>query len=151
RGRIAMIRGILAARQGANVDAIRLAEEAFALLPPDDYVFRGGAFTVLGLAHLNRGELAEAQQDYLRAAGQAPASDHWFLLAGSRGRLATIQIAFGLLHAAATTCRQLLCLPIIQCGAFAAAGFAHAGLANVFYQQGSLDDPEKHAAIGLEL
>lgn len=151
RGRIAMIRGILAARQGANVDAIRLAEEAFALLPPDDYVFRGGAFTVLGLAHLNRGELAEAQQDYLRAAEQARAADHWFLLAGALGRLAPIQIALGQLHAAATTCRQLLSLPIIQGGAFPAAGFAHVGLASVFYQQGSLDDAEKHAAIGLEL
>lgn len=151
RGRVAMIRGILAARQGLNADALRLAEEAFALLPPDEFVFRGGAFTVLGLAHLNQGELAEAQQDYLMAAEQARAADHWFLLAGALGRLVPIQIALGQLHAAATTCRQLLGLPIIQSGAFPASGFAHVGLASVFYQQGLLADAEKHAAIGLEL
>ncbi len=151
RGRIAMLRGILAARRGENAEAIRLAEEAFAQLPLDEYVFRGGTFTVLGLAHLNRGELFEAQQDYEHAAEQARAADHWFLLVGALGRLAPIQIALGRLHAAATTCRQLLALPIVQSRNLPGSGFAHVGLAGVYYQQGALDEAEKHAKIGLEL
>ncbi len=151
RGRIAMLRGILAARRGENVEAIRLAEEAFAQLPLHEYVFRGGSFTVLGLAHLNRGELFEAQQDYEHAAEQARAADHWFLLVGALGRLAPIQIALGQLHAAATTCRQLLALPIVQSRNLPGSGFAHVGLAGVYYQQGALDEAEKHAKVGLEL
>lgn len=151
RGRIAMLRGILAARRGDSAEAIRLAEEAFAQLPLDEYVFRGGTFTVLGLAHLNRGELFEAQQDYEHAAEQARAADHWFLLVGALGRLAPIQIALGRLHAAATTCRQLLALPIVQSRNLPGSGFAHVGLAGVYYQQGALDEAQKHAKAGLEL
>lgn len=150
RGRAAMIRGILAARRGANADALRLAETAFALLPPDEFVFRGGTFTVFALVHLNRGELAGAAQDYLSAAEQARADDHWFLLSGALGRLAPIQIALGQLRAAVTTCRQLLALPIAQSGDLPAIGFAHVGLASVFYQQGALALAEEHAATGLE-
>jgi LuxR family maltose regulon positive regulatory protein len=151
RGRITMLRGILAARRGQNADAIRLADEAFAQLPLDDYVFQGGTYTVLGLAHLNRGELFEAQQDYQNAAEQARTVDHWFLLVGALGRLAPIQIALGQLHAAATTCRQLLALPIVQSRNLPGSGFAHVGLAGVYYQQGVLDEAERHAKIGLEL
>ena len=145
-----MIRGILAARRGANADALRLAEEAFALLPSDEFVFRGGTFTVLALVHLNRGELAGAAQDYLSAAEQARADDHWFLLSGALGRLAPIQIALGQLRAAVTTCRQLLALPVAQSSGLPAIGFAHVGLASVFYQQGALALAEEHAATGLE-
>lgn len=151
QGRIAMIRGILAARRGKNADAIHLTEQAFAHLPVDDYVFRGGAFTVLGLAHLNKGELSEAQQGYEHAAEQARAADHWFLLTGALGRLAPIQIALGQLHAAAATCRQLLALPIVQGGSLPGAGFAHVGLASFYYQQGALDEAESHARTGLQL
>ncbi len=151
RGRIAMLRGILAARRGQNADAIRLADEAFAQLPLDDYVFQGGTYTVLGLAHLNRGELFEAQQDYQQAAEQARAVDHWFLLVGALGRLAPIQIALGQLHAAATTCRQLLALPIVQSRNLPGSGFAHVGLAGVYYQQGKLDEAQRHSKIGREL
>jgi LuxR family transcriptional regulator, maltose regulon positive regulatory protein len=45
----------------------------------------------------------------------------------------------------------LLALPIVQSSGLPAAGFAHVGLASVFYQQGVLDRAEEHASIGLEL
>lgn len=150
-GRVAMLRGILAARRGAVAQALSLAEQAFTLLPSDDFVFQGGSYTVLGLAYLTRGELVKAQQAYEQAAEQARAVDHWFLLTGALGRLAPIQVALGRLHAAAASCRQLLALPIVQSGRFPAAGFAHVGLAEVCYQWNQLAAAEEHATTGLAL
>lgn len=150
-GRVAMLRGILAARRGATSEALGLAEQAFGLLAPDNFIFRGGTFTVVGLAYLTRGELVEAGQAYERAAEQARLIDHWFLLSGALGRLAPIQVTLGRLRAAAATCRQLLALPVVQQGALPSAGFAHVGLAEVFYQWGDLDGAASHAATGLAL
>jgi LuxR family maltose regulon positive regulatory protein len=148
-GRIAMLRGILAARRGEIKQALALAEQAFALLLPDDFIFQGGNYTVLGLAYLTRGELVEAQHAYEQAAEYARRVDHWFLLTGALGRMAPIQVTLGRLHAAATTCQQLLALPVVQSGGLPAAGFAHVGLAEVYYQWNDLETAVKHAETGV--
>ncbi len=150
-GRLLMLRSMLAVRRGAVAEALGLAEGAFGLLPPDDFVFRGGAYIVLGLAYAGRGELVAAQQAYERAAEHARRVDHWFLLIGSLGRLAPVQVALGRLHAAAAACRQLLQLPVVQHGGLPAAGFAHVGLAEALYQWGDLAAADDHAATGLRL
>jgi LuxR family transcriptional regulator, maltose regulon positive regulatory protein len=151
RGRIAMLRGILAARRGSVSEALSLAEEAFTLLPPDDAVARGGTFTILGIVHLSRGELREAQHAYEQAAELARAVDHWFLFVGALGRVAPMQVAMGRLHAAVASCRKLLALPVVQRGRLPASGFAHVGMAEVFYQWDELETAAEHAATGLAL
>jgi LuxR family maltose regulon positive regulatory protein len=150
-GRVEMLRGILAARHGDIAQAVHDSEQALTLLPLDDYVFRGGTYTVLGLAYLTRGDLVEALQAYEEAARYAPKADHWFLLSGALGRMAPIQITLGRLHAAAATCRQLLALPVVRGGKFPGAGFAHVGLAEVFYQWNDLAQAAAHVETGLAL
>jgi LuxR family transcriptional regulator, maltose regulon positive regulatory protein len=150
-GGIAMLRGILAARRGALEEALDLAEHAFAILAADEHVFRGGSYTVLGLVHLTRGELVEAQQAYEQAAAEARKVDHWFLLTGALGRLAPIQVTLGRLRAAHAACHQLLDLPIVQAGRLPSAGFAHVGLAEVLCQWHELPSADEHATTGLAL
>ena len=150
-GRVFMLRSMLAVRRGAVAEALSLAEQAFARMPPDDFVFRGGACIVLGLAYAARGELVAAQQAYEQAADHARQVDHWFLLIGALGRLAPVQVTLGRLHAAAAACRQLLQLPVVQHGALPASGFAHVGLAEVLYQWGDLAAADDHAGAGLAL
>ena len=147
-GRVAWLRGMLAIRGGAVTQALRQAEQAFALLSPDDLLFRGGTFIVQGNAYLSRDELSEAQHAYEQAAKHPRAVDHWFLLSGALGRLAPIQVTVGRLHAAVASCQQLLALPIVQQGRVPAAGYAHAGLAEVFYQWNELELAAEHADIG---
>lgn len=150
-GRVAWLRGMLAGRRGAASQALRFAEQAFNLLPPDDFLFRGGTFIILGLVYLIRDELVEAQHAYEQAVALARATDHWFLLSGALGRLAPLQVTLGRLRAAAASCRQLLALPIAQSGRLPAAGYAHVGLAEVCYQWGELDSAAEHVATGLAL
>ncbi len=150
-GWVAMVRAMLAARRGDVSEALRQADHAFGLLPPDDHIGRGGNLVAVGLAHLTRGELLEAQVAYEQAADQARYTDHWFLLIGALGRLAPVQITLGRLHAAAQSCRQMLALPIVRHGAVPAAGFAHVGLAEVHYQWDELEAAADHAATALRL
>jgi LuxR family maltose regulon positive regulatory protein len=150
-GRVAVLQGMLAARRGLVTEAFARAEQAFALLPADDLVFRGGVYPLLGLAHLIRGDLIAAQQAYEQAAEVARHIDHWFLLTGALGRLVPVQLALGRLHAAAATCRQVLALPIVQSGGVPAAGYAHVGLAEVYYQWNDLTTAADHATTGVAL
>lgn len=150
-GRVAWLRSVLAVRRGAVRQAVEFVEQAFRLLPADELLFRGGTFVVLGLAHVARGELVAAQSAYEEAASRARATEHWFLLNGALGRLAPIQVTLGRLRAAAATCKQLLALPVAQSGGLPAAGFAHVGLAEVFYQWNELDVALEHATKGLAL
>lgn len=150
-GRVAMMQGMLAIRRGHVPEALALADQAFALLPVDDLAFRGGVYPLLGLAYLLQGDLLAAQQAYEQAAALARQVDHWFLLSGALGRLVPVQLALGRLHAAANTCQQVLALPIVQSGRVPAAGYAHAGLAEVYYQWNELEIAGNHAATGVAL
>ena len=151
QGRIAWLRGVLAGRRGAVDQTLAFVEQACRLLPPNELLFRGGTFVVLGLAYVARGELVAAQAAYEQAADRARATEHWFLLNGALGRLAPIQVTLGRLHAAVASCQQLIALPIAQRGGLPATGFAHVGLAEVFYQWNELDEALAHATKGLAL
>lgn len=151
QGRLAVMQGMLAIRRGHITKALALADQAFALLPAEDLVFRGGVYPLLGLAYVLQGDLLAAQQAYEQAAVLARQADHWFLLSGALGRLVPVQLALGRLHAAANTCQQVLALPIVQSGRVPAAGYAHAGLAEVYYQWNELETARDHATTGIAL
>lgn len=150
-GQVAWLRGMLAARHGAVAQALEWAERAFALLPPDEYAFRGGVLIIVGRAETIRGNLVEAQRAYEQAADYGRLTDHWFLLSGALGLLAPIQLTLGALHAAAASCRQLLALPIFQQNTLPAAGYARVGLAEVYYQWNDLAAAVEHAQSGIAL
>ncbi|MCC6453812.1 MAG: hypothetical protein IT328_02595 [Caldilineaceae bacterium] len=156
-GQTAWLRGMLAARRGEITEALAQAEKVFTLLPaddpndPDTPAYRGGTSIIVGLVRAIQGDLVAAQQAYEQAAQDARKVDHWFLLIGSLGRLAPVQITLGRLHAAAASCRQLLALPIVQQGQLPAAGYAHMGLAEVLLQWNELDAAAYHADTGLAL
>ena len=150
-GLVAWLRGMLAARRGEISEALKQAEQAFAHLPPEEILVRGGTFIIQGLAYSMRGELIEAQHAYEQAAEHARASDHWFLLIGALGRLTPVQITLGQLHAAAASCRQLLALPIVQQGRVPAVGYTHTGLAEIFYEWNELKTAAEHAELGVTL
>jgi LuxR family maltose regulon positive regulatory protein len=142
---VAWLRSTLASRHGKIEEALALAEDALRVWPADDVLFRGGIKIVVGLGYYTRGQLVAAQRAYEEAADAARATENWFLLSGALGRLATVQVALGRLHAAAASCRQLLALPIAQRGGLPAAGYAHVGLAEVTYQWDNLAAAVTHA------
>jgi LuxR family maltose regulon positive regulatory protein len=148
---IAWLRGTLATRHGDIEQAMRHAEYAVKILPPEGIAFRGGIHIILGLGYYTRGQLLEAQDAYRQAAEDARATDHWFLLSGALGRLANVQIALGRLHAAAASCQQLLDLSVVQNGSLPAAGYAHIGLAEVSYQWQELEAAVYHAETAVTL
>jgi LuxR family transcriptional regulator, maltose regulon positive regulatory protein len=150
-GQVAWLRGMLAARRGEVTQALAWAEQAFTLLPPDDYAFRGGVLIIVGRAEVIRGNFVAAQQAFEQAATYGRLTEHWFLLSGALGLLAPIQVAVGALHAAVASCRQLLALPIFQQRQLPAAGYAHVGLAEVFYQWNELDQAVEHAERAVAL
>lgn len=148
-GQVAWLRGMLAARRGAVAQALEWAEQAFTLLPADEYAFRGGVLIIVGRAEVIRGNLVEAQHAFELAAEYGRLTNHWFLVSGALGLLAPVQMTLGALHAAVTSCRQLLALPIFQQNKLPAAGYAHVGLAEVFYQWNELDRALESAESGI--
>jgi LuxR family transcriptional regulator, maltose regulon positive regulatory protein len=148
-GQVAWLRGMLAVRRGAVAQGLSWAEQAFILLPPDEYAFRGGVLIIVGRVEVIRGNLVEAQRALEQAAEYGRLTDHWFLVSGALGQLAPVQVMLGALHAAVTSCRQLLALPIFQQSKLPAAGYAHVGLAEVFYQWNELNTALEHAEIGI--
>jgi LuxR family maltose regulon positive regulatory protein len=148
-GQVAWLRGMLAARRGQVAQALSWAEQAFSLLPADEYAFRGGVLIVVGRIEMIRGNLVEAQHAFEQAADYGRLTDHWFLVSGALGLLAPVQMTLGALHAAETSCHQLMALPIFQQSKLPAAGYAHVGLAEVFYQWNDLDRALEYAESGI--
>jgi LuxR family maltose regulon positive regulatory protein len=137
---IATARAYIAQSRGDVPGTITYARRALNLLPEEDYVRRGPAASLLGLAYWGRGELEAAHQTLADAMAKfRMAGSIAFALSGTYG-LADIRVAQGRLRAAISTYEQALQY-VMELGDPDIRGTAdlYLGLSKLYYEQG---DPE---------
>ena len=142
---IATARTYLAQSRGDVSGSIAYAQRALDLLSEEDYIQRGPAAALLGLAYWGRGELEAAYQalagamDGFRLAGSIA-----FAISGTYG-LADIRIAQGRLHAAIATYEQALQL-VSEQGGRPIRGTAdlYLGLSELYHEQGDREAATKN-------
>jgi len=134
----------VAVMSGRHVEAIRLARQALAGLPPSDSTTRQYAFVCLGMALRHQGEL-QAAVDAL-AAADPPGTEVDQAAAPARGlaTLAGVQIWMGRLQEAEATCRRILSLHdehLSRCGRrLPIAAFGYARLSEIWRERNQLDE-----------
>jgi LuxR family maltose regulon positive regulatory protein len=109
-------------------------------------------FFVLGLAYKISGKLGRADEALSQASvlGQDQGNVH--IVAGSFGRLASIQSAQGHLHQAVNTCQRGLKLVQEMVGERSPlSGLIHAELGNLFYEQNDLESALHHLQEGIDV
>ncbi len=92
-----------------DISAItRYAQIALEQLPEDNYLWRGSAAALLGLAQWPEGKLFEAQRSFASSVESMRKAGDISAVVSAGFLLADIKMAQGLLHGAQKTCRQLL-------------------------------------------
>lgn len=149
---IASAHAFIAQAYGDVPATITFAQQALDLLPQDDYVRRGPAASILGLAYWGRGELEAAHQalsdamDGFHKAGSIP-----FAISGTYG-LADIRVAQGRLRAAIRTYERAMQI-VAETGSSALPGTAelYLGLSMLHREQGDDEAAARSLARSLEL
>jgi LuxR family maltose regulon positive regulatory protein len=113
-GAIAVWRAGLALALGNVSDTVAYARRALDLVPADDYLSRGGAVALLGLAFWASGELEAAHRAYADGLADVQRAGHLSdVISGAIAR-ADIRMAQGRLHEAMRTYEQALQLATTQ-------------------------------------
>jgi LuxR family transcriptional regulator, maltose regulon positive regulatory protein len=151
RGIVAAIRSAVAGNQEARQQALRLAEEALALLPPDNGFWRLIPTVNLGLAHDAGGAVAAASARFAEALAMAQRARNPYVTLITTIHLGRVRAAQGQLHEAARLYRTALTLAN-QWGwdRLPMVGLPHVWLAKVLYEWNDLTAATKHATAGLE-
>ncbi|MEZ4664889.1 MAG: tetratricopeptide repeat protein [Caldilineaceae bacterium] len=142
---VASARAYLAQARGDMAGTVTYAQQALDLIPKDDYIRRGPAASLLGLAYWTNGNLEAAYRTLAEGMdGFRRAGNILFAISGTFG-LADMQIAQGRLHAAISTYEQSLALAKQQ-GAPRLLGTAdlHLGLSELYREQGHLAAADEH-------
>ena len=142
---IATARAYIAQTVGDLPGSVVHAQRALALLPEDDYVRRGPAASLLGLAYWQRGDLEAAHRALADAmTGFQMAGSIAFAISGTYG-LADIRIAQGRLHAAVSTYEQALQVVAEQGGAMVrGTADLYFGLSELRYEQGDAEAASRY-------
>jgi LuxR family maltose regulon positive regulatory protein len=142
-GRIQTHRATRLALAGRTVEASRLATEALEMLPGEDILTRAQATHTLGLAADTDGRLREAVGLYQQAVHLSMSANHRNLGVVAGSQQAFCEIGVGELAQAESTARQALQLAVIGSTELPISAYAHAALAEVFHQQGRLDEADQ--------
>ncbi|MEM7346912.1 MAG: tetratricopeptide repeat protein [Chloroflexota bacterium] len=149
---IASARAYLAQAMGDVSATMRYARRALDLIPEKDYIRRGPAASLLGLAYWTTGQL-ELAYDALAEGMMSfqQAGNILFAISGTFG-LADIRIGQGQLQAAIDTYEKALQL-VIKEGDPTLPGTAdlHLGLSELYREQNKLDAAQKHLLKSQEL
>ncbi len=150
---IASAQAFIAQARGDVPSTVKYARQALERLPEDDYVRRGPAAALLGLAYWGQGELEAAHQTLAEAmAGFQKAGAISFAISGTYG-LADIQLAQGRLRAAISTYEQSLQLVREQDDPAVIRGTAdlYLGLSKLFRERGESEAAEQNLLKSEEL
>ena len=150
-GTIATARAYHAQAIGDVPSTEKYARRALDLLPEEDYLWRGIAAGMLGLAHWASGDLETAYRSLADGMASFQMAGNFFAISGTF-ILADIRIAQGRLHDAVRTYEQSLQLATEQ-GEPVLRGMAnlHAGLSELHLEQGDLEAARKHLLKSEEL
>ncbi|RPI97175.1 MAG: helix-turn-helix transcriptional regulator, partial [Chloroflexi bacterium] len=144
-GAVAVHRAGLALMTGNVADTIKYARQTLDLAPQDDYLGRGGAAGLLGLALWTGGDLEEAQQIFSESILWLQKAGHISDAIGLTLSKAGIQITQGHLHEAMRIYERVLQLAAEQ-GTPALRGTADmlVGLSELYRERGDLTAAEQH-------
>ena len=149
---IATARAYLAQAHGDVAATVTHGQQALDLLPAGDYLRRGPAAALLGLAQWASGDLEPAHRALAQAmAGFQQVGNLSFAISVTSG-LADILMAQGRLREAIKTYTQALQLSLEQ-GEPVLRGTTnlHLGLSELYYEQGNLDAAREHLRRSEEL
>jgi LuxR family transcriptional regulator, maltose regulon positive regulatory protein len=144
RAGLARLRGDAERMDAAN-------QQALAHLTEEDRALRLQVDWNLAVADVLRGRLAQAEQALAGLVAEHRVAGERYLAVRSAYDLGQVQRAGGRLGAALRTYQEALEIASEAGRPLPPAGMAHVGLAEVAYQQGTLDGALDHATEGVEL
>ncbi len=151
RGRWATIAGAMAAQRCEPEAAIRMAQQAQALLPAGEGVWRAAGLLDLGLAHMMTGNAGPAAAAFRAAAELSVAHENAYLAFAALGHLGHVCAALGRLHEAEATWQRLRELEGMPGGAaLALRAHGDVGLGLIAYERDDLPAAERLLGAGLE-
>ena len=151
RGSIPMARAYHAGALGDVPSTVKYAQQALDLLPEGDYLSRGTAAALLGIAYWTSGDLEAAHRTFadgmasLRTAGNIP----WVVM--GTPLLADIRMAQGRLHEAARTYEQSLRLATEQGEPVWGTADLYVGLSELEQERNDLEAATQHLLRSKEL
>ncbi len=146
-GGAAAARAYLARAVGDHGRAVELSAQALALLPPDDWSARSVVAVNLGMAHLFRGRLAEAEQVLAEAEHAGRRSGNTYARFVALIFMNRVRLGQGRLHEAAAACHSI----IEQGGSVPIVALAHADLGRIHLEWNDLRAAVNHVLRGLDL
>jgi LuxR family maltose regulon positive regulatory protein len=144
-GQIAVLRAWLAVYRNEAEAIYRHACRALELLHPESRPARTAAHCALGVAHMFRGERAQASAAFSEVIGAGLSSGNVMFAAVASTALAGMQAAQYQLHAAAATYREAI--RMIGDPTHVLGFEAHLGLAKIVYDHNVLDEAESLALL----
>lgn len=148
-GQVAILRAWLAVYRNQADVIYAEASRALQLLSPENRPARTAAQCALGVAHMFRGERAQARAAFTEVMGAGLSSGNVMFSAVAATALAGIQATAYQLHAAASTYRAAI--QMIGDPSHVLGFEAHLGLAKIVYDWNTLDETESLALLCSEL
>jgi LuxR family transcriptional regulator, maltose regulon positive regulatory protein len=144
-GSIALHRAGQALVQGNLPDTVTYAQRVLDLVPEDNYLLRGGAAAIMGLASWTNGDLEAAHQSYAEGMADLQRAGNIADTVGGAIALADIRIAQGRLHDAMRTYEQALRSSSEQ-GTVVLRGTAdiHVGMSAIYRERNDLHTATQH-------
>ena len=151
-GELALLRATLARFQHDAALSLKLAQQALDHLSGDNRGLQAGAMYTVGVAHLQKGEIASARKAFAEAIvlGETKGGPYMAMIALQE--LSELQIKQGKLSQAIQTCQQAMSMAL-RWGwqVLPAAGLAHIYLGQVFYQRNDLAAAVHEITEGVDL
>lgn len=149
RGMLAATRGIVAIMAGDIAQALALSEQAQALLPEANLVWRSVVARNLGNAYVLTGDGPAARQAFQEAFRRSQAGQNLYMALVSLYELTELHLVQGRLRDAAETARMAERLAQSEEGAgLTILGAVHVGLSAVLYEWNDLEASRRHALLG---
>ncbi|MBN1978693.1 MAG: AAA family ATPase [Anaerolineae bacterium] len=147
---VAADRASYAVVRGEVAQAADYARRALARLP-EDSPSRARPASILGLAALRAGWVAEAREAFSQAIAVIKAAGIPFAAAPLMCNLAEVQFVQGQLRRAAQTCEEAAQMGTLDGAPTPSVGFVGLEMAQIAYEQNDLEAAEHHIVTGLEL
>jgi len=151
-GTIAIYRAAIALALGDVLETVKNARRALDIVPEEDYLLRGAATGLLGLAYWTSGDLEVAHRTFADGIASVQRAGYLSDVIGSAITLADIRIAQGCLHEAMSTYQRGLQLATEQ-GAPVLRGAAdmHVGMSELYCEGNELNAATQHLLRSKEL
>jgi LuxR family maltose regulon positive regulatory protein len=147
---VAADRASYAVVRGEVTQAAEYARRALARLP-EDSPSRARPASILGLAALRAGWVAEAHEAFSQAIAAIKAAGVTFAAAPLMCNLAEVQFVQGQLRRAVQTCEEATQMGTLDGVPTPSVGFVGLEMAQIAYEQNDLGSAERHIMEGLEL